>query len=206
AKKAEARQLNHLTTASRAVRHSPPPRRQKHVHGPSSPTARRSSLLVAPVTLFSARRSGLPLLWSGLCSSLFSARRSGHPLLCSSLRSPSSLVWSLLLALLCSSLRSPSSLLVAPVSLFSALVSTPRSIPPAPGFSRPASLLIIYCWLLLNLGWLHQIHHQKHQLLRNKDPLLILQLEPKKIVTEEKLILHGAIVNKFWIKEKLLWY
>ncbi|XLU23311.1 hypothetical protein S245_059377, partial [Arachis hypogaea] len=30
------------------------------------------------------------------CSSLFSARRSGHPLLCSSLRSPSSLVWSLL--------------------------------------------------------------------------------------------------------------
>ncbi|XLR40517.1 hypothetical protein HN51_018691, partial [Arachis hypogaea] len=51
----------HLTTASRAVRHSPPPRRQKHVHGPSSPTARRSSLLVAPVSLFSglvsARRS-----------------------------------------------------------------------------------------------------------------------------------------------------
>ncbi|XLR62545.1 hypothetical protein S83_013217, partial [Arachis hypogaea] len=53
------------------------------------------------------------------CSSLFSARRSGHPRLCSSL-------------------RSPASLLVAPVSLFSGLVSARRSIPPAPGFSRPA--------------------------------------------------------------------
>ncbi|KAL4372740.1 hypothetical protein AHAS_Ahas05G0012000 [Arachis hypogaea] len=69
----------HLTTASRAVRHSPPPRRQKHVHGPSSPTARRSSLLVAPVSLFSARRSGLPLLWSGLCSSLHSSRSRVQP-------------------------------------------------------------------------------------------------------------------------------
>ncbi|XLR57901.1 hypothetical protein S83_008573, partial [Arachis hypogaea] len=69
----------HLTTASRAVRHSPPPRRQKPVHGPSSPTARRSSLLGAPVTLFSARRSSLPLLWSGLCSSLHSSSSRVQP-------------------------------------------------------------------------------------------------------------------------------
>ncbi|XLT86946.1 hypothetical protein HN873_008699, partial [Arachis hypogaea] len=54
-------------------------------------------------------------------------------------RSPSTVHRRLLLvALLCSALRSPSSLLVAPVSLFSGLVSARRSIPPAPGFSRPA--------------------------------------------------------------------
>ncbi|XLR48320.1 hypothetical protein S83_032980, partial [Arachis hypogaea] len=43
----------HLTTASRAVCHSPPPRRQKHVHGPSSPTARRSSLLFSTLLCLS---------------------------------------------------------------------------------------------------------------------------------------------------------
>ncbi|XLR11740.1 hypothetical protein S83_039678, partial [Arachis hypogaea] len=60
--------------------------------------------------------------------------------------------------------------------------------------------------MLLNLGWLHQIHHQKHQLLRKKDQLLMQQLEEKKIVTEEKQILHGAIVNKLWIKKKQFCY
>ncbi|XLR53975.1 hypothetical protein S83_004647, partial [Arachis hypogaea] len=51
----------HLTTISRAMHHPPPPRRQKHVHGPSSPTARRSSLLFC-VLLCSSFRSPSSLL------------------------------------------------------------------------------------------------------------------------------------------------
>ncbi|XLT69212.1 hypothetical protein HN873_025651, partial [Arachis hypogaea] len=43
------------------MRHSPPPRRQKHVHGPSSPTARRSSLLFSAL-LYSLLRSPSSLL------------------------------------------------------------------------------------------------------------------------------------------------
>ncbi|XLT61711.1 hypothetical protein HN873_018235, partial [Arachis hypogaea] len=38
-----------------------------------------ASLLVAPVTRVSARRSGLPLLWSGLCSSLHSSSSRVQP-------------------------------------------------------------------------------------------------------------------------------
>ncbi|RYR73469.1 hypothetical protein Ahy_A02g007818 [Arachis hypogaea] len=43
------------------MHHPPPPRRQKHVHGPSSPTARRSSLLFC-VLLCSSFRSPSSLL------------------------------------------------------------------------------------------------------------------------------------------------
>nr|XP_025703529.1 uncharacterized protein LOC112805350 [Arachis hypogaea] len=102
--------------------------------------------------------------WSivAYCLSLFSPRRSGHPRLCSSL-------------------RSPASLLVAPVSLFSGLVSARRSIPPAPGFSRPASnrgktdpawghckqvldkgktaLVCIYCEKLIRGGGINRVKH-----------------------------------------------